>query len=250
MRQSGSKANHLQLPLLINRGELLASYLKSLSVAEVQTIMSLSSKLAIKTQRQIAEWSTDPIKQSIAIDSFIGDIYSGLQATSLTLEDRDYANEHLYILSGLYGLIRPLDTICAYRLEMGYKLTGFRTPSLYKFWDKAIVNALPKNQIIVNTSSKEYSRTVLPYVDHNLVFTPKFLTIKTSTNEPTFVTVHSKIARGSFARWLITNRIEEPSRFSEFSDLGYKFSPELSSANEPTYIAQRFEGLGLSVRLT
>jgi cytoplasmic iron level regulating protein YaaA (DUF328/UPF0246 family) len=250
MRKSDGKIKRINPPQLISKTELLARYLKSLSVAELQTIMSISSNLAIKTHSQIAEWSTEPDKQSIGLDSFIGDIYSGLQVKGLTREDRRYANEHLYILSGLYGLIRPLDTICSYRLEMGYKLTGFKTPNLYKFWGNEIANCLPKNQIVVNTSSVEYSRTVLPYIEQSLIFTPKFLTISSTTKKPTFVTVHSKIARGSFARWLITDRVENAERFSEFKEIGYEYSPELSNSNEPTYVAEHFGGLGLSVRLT
>jgi cytoplasmic iron level regulating protein YaaA (DUF328/UPF0246 family) len=250
MRKPSVKTQQISPPPLINKAEVLARYLKSLSLAELQTLMSISRNLAVKTHSQIAEWSTEPDMQSISIDSFIGDIYSGLQASNLTQEDRQYANEHLYILSGLYGLIRPLDTICSYRLEMGYKLTGFKTPNLYKFWGEDIANCLPKDQIIVNASSVEYSRTVLPYVEQGLVFTPKFLTINPTIKKPTFVAVHSKIARGSFARWLITNRIEETRRFNQFREIGYVYSPELSNSNEPTYVAEQFGGLGLSVRLT
>jgi hypothetical protein len=198
-----------------------------------------------------------------ALDLFLGDIYSGLQAQSFTQEDRDYANQHLFILSGLYGVLRALDEIQPYRLEMGYKLPGNahdpsqpNITSLYAFWGDAIAQQLPKNQPIINLSAVEYTKAIFPHFKNidglkNVpIISPKFLTVSPKTGEPTFVTVHAKIARGAYARWLIQHRIEDLAKLKDFNELGYIYNARLSTPEQPVCVAKEFKGLGLSVRLT
>ncbi len=249
MRTPKSPPASVRPPQLIDKATPLANYLKTMSPTQIAKTMHLSKVLAGKTQQLITDWSADPNRQSVAIDTFVGDIYSGLQASGLTEAQRQYADKHLVILSGLYGVIRPLDTICPYRLEMAYKLPKSNYFNLYKFWGDSIAKTLPASGVIVNTSSVEYTGAVLPFVDQSRVVTPRFMTVNPQTKQPTFVVVHAKIARGAFARWLIINQVDDSDRFKEFANLGYKYTPQLSTPSEPVFVAQTFGGLGLSMRL-
>lgn len=248
MRGQVSKDIVLQQPALIPQAGRLAAYVKSLSKQQLAKCMSLSDSKAAHTYGLWQQWNTEPANQSPAIDSFVGDIYSGLQVPTFTQADRSYANGHLYILSGLYGVLRALDGIMPYRLEMGYKLPDAPFKNLYDFWGDTIANQLPSGETIFNLSAHEYTKAVLPHVGKATVVTPKFLTIGKS-GEPEFVVVHAKIARGAFARWLIQRRITHPADISTFSELGYEFSARLSTPEQPVFVCKTFGGLGLSVRL-
>lgn len=238
-----------QKPALLDEAIELANYLASLSVENVQTCMRLSESKAAQTVDLLKDWSVAKTKQRPAIDAFLGDIYSGLQVQAFSDSDRDYANEHLLILSGLYGGLRALDSIYPYRLEMGYRLPDDRYTNLVRFWGTKIAELIPKNHTVINLSAVEYTNAVLPHID-NPVITPKFLTISPKTGEPVFVTVHAKIARGAFAHWMITNRIEDVSELKNFNELGYECSGSLSKEHEPVFVCKTFKGLGLSVRLS
>ncbi len=211
--------------------------------------MKISDDLTDKTVALISAWNSRPEHQRQAIDSFLGDIYSGLQLASWDKADLKYANTHLLILSGLYGLLRPMDGICPYRLEMGYKLPGIESASLYKYWGKDLVNILSDSEYIVNLTAKEYSRLITDYIDTSRVIEPRFLSLNQKTKQPTFVVVHAKIARGAFASWMIKNRVEAIQDLIKFNGLGYVYDESLSSPNTPVFICRNFKGLGLSVRL-
>lgn len=251
MRESAENSRaKLTVPTSIDEARSLTDTLKSLSIGEVQYMMKTSSKLAEETKTLIGSWTDKPSKQRAAIDSFLGDIYSGLQVQGWSEEDRGYAQKNLRILSGLYGVLKPLDGIYPYRHEMGYKIPRAEYKSMYAFWGAKIADTLPDDGPIVNLTAVEYGKTVTKYVDADRIITPKFLTVSAKTGEPTFVTVHAKIARGAFARWLILHRIDKVGQLRRYSDLGYQFSESLSTALQPVYVCRKFEGLGLSVRLT
>jgi cytoplasmic iron level regulating protein YaaA (DUF328/UPF0246 family) len=225
-----------QRPALIERAERLDQALKGMSAAELKSLMHLSPKLAESTHALINRWSSDPDAQTPAIDAFQGDIFRGLRAHTLSADDRAYANEVLRILSGLYGILRALDGITPYRLELMYPLSadGFR--NLYEFWGSAVAETLPKQGLIVDAASDEYSRLVRPFVDLDRFVEPQFLTQMSADVEPTFVVVHAKVARGAYARWLIRSRITDPARFGEFADLDWVYEPATSSEEKPVYI--------------
>lgn len=248
MRSNPDSGEKLHVPALLDKATQLDAALKKLSVPQLQKVMKISSSLAEKTHQLIASWTTDPKKQSPAIDSFIGDIYSGLQAPDFSAADRQHADATLRILSGLYGILRPLDGICPYRLEMAYKLPGTKYSSLYKFWGNAVVNTLPTKEPVINLSSDEYSRVILPFIETSRVITPKFLTVNPKTKEPAFVVVHAKIARGAFARWLIRKRIASTSKLKEFKDIGYQYDARRSTPDSPVFVCQEFGGKGLSMK--
>jgi cytoplasmic iron level regulating protein YaaA (DUF328/UPF0246 family) len=240
----------LSTPILLPQAKELAGYLKTLSVQEIETTMKVSQKLAQTTKELIAGWNDDPLHQRPAIDSFLGDIYSGLQVATLTDEDRVYTDEHVRILSGLYGILKPLDGIYPYRFEMGYRVPGTTYRNLYTFWGSAIADTLAKNVPIIDLTAVEYGKTVTNYIESAGIVTPRFLTMSQKTGEPTFVVVHAKIARGAFANWMIRNRIEDVERLSDFSEIGYIYDETLSTPEVPVFVCEDFQGLGLSVRLT
>jgi cytoplasmic iron level regulating protein YaaA (DUF328/UPF0246 family) len=251
MRPPTSGTTPSGVPVLIDRAEELVGYLRTLSPEQLSRIMSISADLAAQTRAQYARWSTEPARQTPAAATFVGDIYSGLRVDSFTAADRRYADAHLRILSGLYGLLRPFDGISPYRLEMGYRLPPGRYPSLYRFWGTSIAEQLPPRGRIVNLAANEYSKAVLPHVDPDRVVTPRFLTVDPASKQPKFVVVHAKIARGAFARWLVTGRVTgTAAAIREFRDIGYRYDEALSTPREPTFVCAEFGGKGLSVRLT
>jgi cytoplasmic iron level regulating protein YaaA (DUF328/UPF0246 family) len=251
MRSQAPAARPTTVPALLDHAVQLHAWLSTLSPRRLATIMELSPTLASKVSEQIAGWSAEPAEQWPAVESFLGDIYSGLQVSGFSAADRTYAGRHLRILSGLYGILRPYDGISPYRLEMGYRLPGFTQSNLYKFWGSAVAEQLPPTGPIVNLAATEYSRVVVDHVDASRVLTPRFLTVNPKTGAPAFVAVHAKIARGAFARWLILGRIRPtPTTLADFAELGYRFDPSASTPREPCFVCEDFEGKGLSVRLT
>ncbi len=251
MRVPASGHRPTGTPVLLDRAEELIEYLRGLSPPQLAKIMTISAELATKTSEQYAAWTTEGSRQSPAVETFVGDIYSGLRVDSFSSADRAFADRHVRVLSGLYGILRPFDGISPYRLEMGYRLPPGPYASLYRFWGTAIADQLPAEAEIVNLAAGEYSKTVTEYVDPQRVMTPKFLTVDPKTKQPKFIVVHAKIARGAFARWLVTGRVTTPGAAVEkFSEIGYAYDDRLSTPTEPVFVCQEFGGKGLSVRLT
>lgn len=233
-------------PRFLAEARELVMQWRQLDVRQMQQAMRLSEKKARDVVEWYLRWSGDVTSGTPAIDAFKGDIYSGLQVSQWSSDDRRYAHNHLLILSGLYGGLRACDRIVPYRLEMGYRLPDGRT--LYQFWGARIASLIPRDtHCLMNLSAVEYTKALLPYVDSQIV-TPVFLTVHPKTGVPTQVTVHTKIARGAFARWLIQGRIEDEARFHTFAALGYRYDPAQSTPERPVYVCQEFGGKGLSVR--
>jgi cytoplasmic iron level regulating protein YaaA (DUF328/UPF0246 family) len=128
---------------------------------------------------------------------------------------------------------------------MACKLPKAKFANLYKYWGKSIASCLPGDQIIVNVSSVEYSKSVLSFIDPNRVVTPEFLTV--TNGQAGFTAVHAKVARGAFARWMIQNRVETIAELQLFNELGYHYDAKLSKPGHPTFICQEFGGIGLRV---
>lgn len=242
MRLPSSGTKPTGTPVLLDRAVELIERLRRLTPEQVAKAMAVSAALAVKTRGQYDGWTPEPVAP--AAETFVGDIYSGLRIDSFGGKDRRYADAHLRILSGLYGILKPFDGIAPYRLEMGYRLPDL---NLYQFWGGLIAEQLPATGQIVNLAAAEYSRTVTKYVDAGRIVTPKFLTVDPGTGQPKFVVVHAKIARGAFARWLVTTRTSD---LTAFDDIGYAYDATLSSDREPVFVCTEFGGKGLSVRLT
>ena len=250
MRPPASCSRPTGTPALLDRAEDLVGYLRTLSTAQLSKVMAISADLADKTRDLYAHWTTEPDEQAPAAESFVGDIYSGLRVDSFSPADRRYADAHIRILSGLYGILRPFDGIRPYRLEMGYRLPAGPYANLYRYWGATIAERLPPSGPIVNLAAGEYSKAVLTHIGTDRVVTPKFLTVDPASREPKFVVVHAKIARGAFARWLVTARVRQTSAMRGFNDIGYAYQEALSAPDEPVFVCAEFGGKGLSVRLT
>ncbi|MFC7546807.1 YaaA family protein [Plantactinospora sp. GCM10030261] len=242
MRPPSSGTRPTGTPVLVDRAAELVERLRALTPAQLSRVMAVSADLAAKTRDQYAAWTPEP--GTPAAETFVGDIYSGLRVDAFGPAERRYADDHIRILSGLYGILRPFDGIQPYRLEMGYRLPGL---NLYQFWGASIAEQLPTEGPIVNLAAVEYSRTVTRHVAAERVVAPKFLTVDPKSGQPKFVVVHAKIARGAFARWLVTERARD---LTAFAEIGYVYDEALSSEREPVFVCAEFGGKGLSVRLT
>ncbi len=232
-------------PALIKRSEELVDVLSKKSPDELGSLMSLSDSLAELNFERYQDWSTPFTKSNSrpAVLSFNGDTYTGLNATdSFSEEDYDYAQNTLRILSGLYGVLRPLDLIQPYRLEMGTKLETDHGKNLYEFWGNSLTNSLakalnasPGEEVLVNLASTEYFKSVHVNELPCSVVTPTFLDRKDDGDYKT-VSFYAKRARGSMASWIIRNRILESKQLQAFAENGYKFCSERSNDLSPVFI--------------
>ncbi|QDC08292.1 peroxide stress protein YaaA [Oceanicola sp. D3] len=213
-----------------------------LSRADLQKLMGLSPDLAKLTQERFRAYAPEPEAEATrpAALAFAGDTYTGLEAASLDPDEMDWAQEHLRILSGLYGLLRPLDGIQPYRLEMGSKLKVGRSANLYDYWGDRLAQQLSAQasalgtDTLVNCASQEYFGAVDASALNGLrVVTPRFLEEK--PGGPKQVSFFAKQARGAMARFVIRHRLMDPSALEGFDTGGYRFRPDLSEPGAPTF---------------
>ena len=223
----------------------LARIAKKLSVSELRDLMKISEDLA-KLNRErfqsFAQESTaDNSKQAML--AFAGDTYVGLNADSLNLDEQAYAQDHLRILSGLYGLLRPMDRIQPYRLEMGSRLANIEGPSLYAYWGTKLAKALDEasgGAPVVNCASTEYFKATNPKIMKSTVITPTFK--EDRNGELKMIGFFAKKARGAMARYMITNRVESFDGVKDFDLDGYKFQPKLSDETTPIFTRKAAQG--------
>lgn len=249
MKPETSSVHAVSVPQFMNQAKTLNEILRAIDTPTVAQVMAISELLASNVKKQAEEWSDTPENGTAAALTFRGDIYSGLSATQWQKGDAAFAQEHLLILSGLYGILRPFDAIKPYRLEMGYKLTLHDTLRLDTFWEQQLTPVIDTSETYINLTAKEYFKVIEKQLSESMVISPKFLTVSKKTNQPVFVTVHAKIARGSFASWLIKNKIDNPKHIKQYGELNYIYSESLSTESEPVFVCREFGGLGLSVRL-
>jgi cytoplasmic iron level regulating protein YaaA (DUF328/UPF0246 family) len=248
MKPELSAAHVLTTPQFVKQASDINSLLQTMNTTHLESLMGISNKIAVNVKRNIDSWNTKDAG-SPAVLTFRGDIYSGLSAIKWDKQDAAFAHANLLILSGLYGLLKPYDAIKPYRLEMGYKLKLDKDLNLDKYWAKEMTSAINPNDIYVNLTSEEYFKVVRARLSKSDVLTPRFLTVSDKTNQPTFVTVHTKIARGSFANWLVKNKVEDANKIVNYDLLNYKYDKQLSTREEPVFVCKNFGGIGLSVRL-
>jgi cytoplasmic iron level regulating protein YaaA (DUF328/UPF0246 family) len=216
----------------------LATVAKKQTVADLKKLMHLSDNLATLNVERFQAFNIDGQSNSAKAAglAFDGDVYWGLEAKTLSDEDLDYAQKHLRILSGLYGVLRPMDSIQPYRLEMGTKLTTKRGKNLYEFWDKKIAETLCEDldghhdHTIVNLASNEYFKAVDKDVLDKPIMEAKFLNIKDGKTRN--LMYYAKFGRGLMARWIMQNRIEKADDLKAFDLENYTFDKSLSSENE------------------
>lgn len=232
-----SKGEHTIPDFLENSIELLKVLCK-LTVSEIAELMDLSEKLAVLNYRRYHDFSIPFTLENSrqAIYAFKGDVYEGLDVEAFTQEDIKYAQSHLRIISGLYGLLRPLDLIQPYRLEMGIKLSNQNYKNLYEYWGNKItvkLNELLKtggNNLLVNLASTEYFKVLNPKLFNARLVTPVFKERK--NREYKVIPIFAKKARGLMASYIIKHRVENSDGIKQFRENGYGFNPNLSTETE------------------
>jgi hypothetical protein len=236
------------LPDFIDESAELIQQLRKLSPQQIGTLMSISDPLAQLNYTRFHDWSParfDTTHAKQAMLAFNGDVYEGFDAKSLSAGDLDYAQTHVRVLSGLYGLLRPLDLLQPYRLEMGTKFENRRGRDLYAFWGDRISAALKAqlktqrgSRVLVNCASNEYFRSVKPALLEAPVVTPVFQDWKNGQYK--IISFYAKRARGLFARYAVVNRIDDPVDMTGFDSEGYAFVPDAS--DDSTYVFRRQVG--------
>jgi cytoplasmic iron level regulating protein YaaA (DUF328/UPF0246 family) len=212
---------------------ILADVARDLSVSDLRGLMHISEDLATLNKerfRAFASRSGDRNSKQAAL-AFAGDTYTGLRAGDFSTDDLDYAQDHLRILSGLYGVLRPMDRIQPYRLEMGSRLANAEGSSLYAYWGKRLGPVLDKaaDGVVLNCASQEYFKAAKQSIKSRII-TPQFKEDK--GGELKMIGFFAKKARGSMARFLIENRITNPDDLKGFDTEGYTFQPALSGEND------------------
>jgi len=233
--ESPAKDLPIQQCQLLEQAEHLIKRCKELSPADIASLMKLSDNLAGLNAARFGQWNTpftlDNAKQ--AIFSFKGDVYVGLDAETLSADDLAFAQGHLRILSGLYGLLRPLDLMQAYRLEMGTKLDNDRGKNLYEFWGSLITDCLNQSlkdnnsEILVNLASTEYFKAVKAKNINAQIITPVFKDYKNGQYK--IISFYAKKARGLMVRYMINKRVENPEQLTGFDYEGYAFDQSQST---------------------
>ncbi len=232
-------------PEMLDRSGELVTLMRRKSPDDLSRMMSISPALGELNFERFQDWEPPftPANARPAVLAFAGDTYIGLDAPA-TFDERDYtqAQKVLRILSGLYGVLRPLDLIQPYRLEMGTKLATSRGKDLYGFWGDEITDRLntdladsPGADVLVNLASNEYFGSVQPERIDGRVVTPKFLDAK-GDGEHKAVGFFAKRARGAMAGWIIRERVKSARALTGFDGLGYRYAPERSTRDEPVFM--------------
>ncbi|ELE2040958.1 peroxide stress protein YaaA [Vibrio vulnificus] len=225
-------------PELVDYSKQLIEVCRQLTPADVASLMKVSDKIADLNVGRFQEWSEEftPDNARQAILAFKGDVYTGLEAETLNDDDFDYAQKHLRMLSGLYGLLKPLDLMQPYRLEMGTKLANPKGSNLYQFWGNVITEKLNEaiaaqgDNVLINLASNEYFKAVKPKALDAQVITPIFKDAKNGQYK--VISFFAKKARGMMARYIIENRISSVADLTQFDCAGYYFVEEESTPTE------------------
>ena len=236
--ETESNLDSFTQPRMLEQSKVLNKRLRKLSKNDLQDLMSLSDDLTAVNHQRNRDWSPpfDLTNAKQAILAFRGAAFTGLDADSYSPEDFETAQRSLRILSGLYGVLRPLDLIQAYRLEMGTKLDNPGGKNLYEFWDASITSLINADlddhnqRVIVNVASNEYFKSIKRKILDARVVTPVFKDIKDGKLRT--IAAFAKPARGMMASYIIKNRLEDADGIKEFNEGGYEFDKSLSTEDE------------------
>jgi len=233
---------HTKSEFVARSAELIA-VLKQKSPAQISTLMGISDQLALLNVDRYASWSSKSTSKNSkqAVLAFNGDVYEGLNAASLSAKQLDYVQSHVRILSGLYGVLRPLDLMQPYRLEMGTKLVNPYGKDLYAFWGEQVTLALNaelaqhKSRVLLNLASEEYFKVIKRKVLEAQVISPVFEDWKGGKYK--IISFYAKRARGLMARYAALKGINQPDRLKGFDLEGYAF--DASASSETSWIFRR-----------
>lgn len=234
-------------PRFLEQSSQLIEVLRKLSPSELAELMKLSDKLAGLNVARFTEWQPDFTLENArqAILAFKGDVYTGLDAQTLSADDFNYAQQHLRILSGLYGVLRPLDLMQPYRLEMGTKLDNAQGKNLYEFWGTRITESLNqclaenKTDTVLNLASNEYFKAVKPKQLAGTLINVDFKDLKNGQYK--IISFYAKKARGLMARYVIQHKIDSVEALKNFSEQGYYYSAEQSKPNHLVFLRDQPE---------
>ena len=223
----------------------LIDQLKALSPSDISSLMSISEKLGILNSNRFMQWQVPftPENSKQALLAFKGDVYEGINVSSFSNDDLNWADQHLRILSGLYGLLKPLDLIQAYRLEMGTRFANKAGKNLYEFWADKITNKINtellehQDTCIINLASNEYFKSVKPKLLNGDVITPVFKDWKNDKYK--IISFYAKKARGMMSAYIIKNRIESPAQIKQFSTAGYAYCAEESTEKNWVFLRKQ-----------
>ena len=230
------------VPQFLEDSKVLVDELRKLNPDEIRELMNVSRNIAELNYERYLRWSTpfSPENATHALFTFKGQAYQALKAEDFTNQDVAFAQDHLRILSGLYGLLRPLDLIQPYRLEMGTALKNSRGNDLYEFWDDKITGALNevlsdhKQKVLLNLASNEYFKSIHPDQLEATIITPVFKEQKGDQYKT--IAVYAKMARGMMTRYIIKNRIDDPRDIRGFDWEGYVYSPSMSTEGKWVFV--------------
>lgn len=241
--ETPSRLKRFSQPEFLTDTAKLVGQLKRLSSSEISSLMKISDKLGVLNANRYQTWHSkfDTTDAKQALLAFQGDVYQGMKADEFKPQDFNYAQEHLRILSGLYGLLRPLDLIQPYRLEMGTKLTHAKlqklsADNLYQFWNDKLTEAVNRqleklnSKSIINLASNEYFKALNPQLLTGEIITPVFKDWKNGKYQ--IISFYAKKARGMMAAYLIKNEIENINAIKDFAEAGYSYNAELSGDRE------------------
>jgi len=231
-------------PDMLDAAADLVETARGLKVEDLKSLMHLSDSLAKLNRDRFASYQEQPDQDALrpAALAFAGDTYQGLEAASLDADEMAFAQEHLRILSGLYGVLRPLDGIQPYRLEMGSRLKTARGKNLYDYWGTRLSDALNTqaeqtgSTALINCASQEYFGAVDQKALKLDVITPQFMEDKGDGKGPKIVSFYAKKARGAMARFVIQNRLNEPEAIRDFDTGGYAWQAETSTPERPVFV--------------
>jgi cytoplasmic iron level regulating protein YaaA (DUF328/UPF0246 family) len=241
--ESQVKCKTHSLPMFAHEAQQLIDVARGLSVAQIAGLMSISAPLAQLNADRFARWSPDVSTANArqAVYAFNGDVYEGLDAASLKPAQINYLQDRLRILSGLYGLLRPLDLLQPYRLEMGTRLANPRGSSLYAYWGNTITEALNHRiaeagvDTLVNLASEEYFKAVRPATLKARIVAPVFQDWKNGKYK--IISFYAKRARGLMARYCALNHIDRPEHMKSFDLDGYRF--DAAESDEVNWVFRR-----------
>ena len=238
MAFEGRQYSGFSKPVLLDQSRKLFKGLKKLSPLQVGKLMNVSDKLAQlnwqRYQEFITPFNLDNAKQALL--AFKGDVYSGLDAETFSDADLTFAQDHVRILSGLYGMLKPLDLMQAYRLEMGTKFSIGHCKNLYEFWNSRVTETLnndlkvQKHQLLVNLASDEYYKVIHPKILQAPILKISFKENKNGTYR--VIAIHAKRARGLMVNYVVNNGLDNPEDLKNFDSEGYAFNKALSSNEE------------------
>jgi cytoplasmic iron level regulating protein YaaA (DUF328/UPF0246 family) len=229
-------------PAFLEQSAQLIDELQQLTPGGISSLMKISSKLGELNHERFMDWQVPFTKRNAkqAALAFKGDVYTGLAAESFSATEFKFAQQHLRILSGLYGVLRPLDLIQPYRLEMGTKFANQRGKDLYQFWGDSPTEALNKQlkrlktDVVVNLASNEYFRAVNKKRLNAEIVAPAFKDL--SNGNYKIISFYAKKARGLMAAWIVQNAITDVKQLKKFKVAGYRYAADMSTPEAPTFI--------------